>query len=136
MYGHKGKGKKPKKDGKPVANTSKATRPGPKPGITCFYCKGDGHWKHNCPKYLEDKKAVKFAAKDKHIFDIHVIDVFLASARSNTWLFDSGSVARIYYSHQELQNKRYLGKDEVTMRVGNDLKVEAIAVGTRHLHWP
>ncbi|XP_020270258.1 uncharacterized protein LOC109845422 [Asparagus officinalis] len=22
----------------------------------CFYCKAKGHWKRNCPKYLEDKK--------------------------------------------------------------------------------
>ena len=79
----KDKGKKPKKDGKFVANTSKTTKPGPKPGTSCFYCKGDGHWKRNCPKYLEDKRG-KIAAKDKGICDIHVIDVFLTSSRSNT----------------------------------------------------
>ena len=41
--GKKAKGKKgkPKKDGKPVAGPPKA--PKLKPGITCFYCKGDGH---------------------------------------------------------------------------------------------
>src|SRR3954451_4038816 len=57
--GKKEKGKKgnPKKGGKLVAIPCKAPKPGPKPGIECLYCKGDGHWKRNCPKYLEDKKA-------------------------------------------------------------------------------
>ena len=95
--GKKGKGKngKSKKNGKPVATPSKAPRPGPKPGVECFYCKGGGNWKRNCPKYLEDKKAGKIARKDKGICDIHVIDVYLTSARRNTWVFDIGSVAHI-----------------------------------------
>jgi hypothetical protein len=29
----------------------------------------------------------------KSIFDIHVIDVYLTSARSSAWVFDNGSVA-------------------------------------------
>ena len=74
----------------PVATTSKGPKPGPKPDVTCFYCKGDGHWKRNCPKYLEDKKANKFVRKDKGICDIHVIDAYLTSARSNTQVFEIG----------------------------------------------
>ena len=31
---------------------------------------------------------------------------------------------------QELQNKRRLARDEVTMRVGNGSKVDVVAVGT------
>nr|BDI54541.1 retrotransposon protein, putative, Ty1-copia subclass [Triticum aestivum] len=59
----KGKGKKNfKKDGKDVAApgkpvTGKKSKNGPKPETECFYCKGKGHWKRNCPKYLADKKA-------------------------------------------------------------------------------
>ena len=59
----KGKGKKNfKKDGKDVAApgkpvTGKKSKKGPKPETECFYCKGKGHWKRNCPKYLADKKA-------------------------------------------------------------------------------
>ena len=37
----KGKKGKPRKDGKSVAGPPKA--PKLKPGVTCFYCKGDGH---------------------------------------------------------------------------------------------
>ena len=59
----KGKGKKNfKKDGKGVAApgkpvTGKKSKNGPKPETECFYCKGNGHWKRNCPKYIVDKKA-------------------------------------------------------------------------------
>ncbi|XP_044367190.1 uncharacterized protein [Triticum aestivum] len=59
----KGKGKKNfKKDGKDVAAldkpvAGKKSKNGPKPETECFYCKGKGHWKRNCPKYLADKKA-------------------------------------------------------------------------------
>ena len=35
------------------------------------------------PKYLEDKKAGKIVGKEKGIFDIHVIDVYLTCARPN-----------------------------------------------------
>ena len=52
----KGKGKKNfKKDdngvdapGKQAAG--KKSKNGPKPETECFYCKGKGHWKRNCPK--------------------------------------------------------------------------------------
>ena len=130
----KGKKGKPRKDGKSVAGPPKA--PKLKPGVTCFYCKGDGHWKRNCRKYLEDKKAGKIAGKDKGIYDIHVIDVYLTSVWSNTWVFDTGSIAHICNSQEELQNKRRLMRDEVTMRVGNGCKVDVVAVGTLPLRLP
>ena len=51
----KGKGKKNfKKDGKGVAAPGKSvagkkSKNGPKLETECFYCKGSGHWKRNCP---------------------------------------------------------------------------------------
>ena len=80
----------------------KKPKAGPKPETKCFYCKGNGQWKRSYPKYLVDKKDGKV---NKGIFDIHVIDVYLTSARSNPWVFDTCSVARISNSKQELQNK-------------------------------
>ena len=43
--------------------------------------------------------------KKKGIFDIHVIDVYLTGNRSSAWVFDTGSVAHICNSKQELRNK-------------------------------
>ena len=95
----KGKGKKNfKKDGKDVAAPSKQVaaqvkkpKSGPKPETKCFYCKGTGQQKRNYPKYLVDKKDGKV---NKAIFDIHVIDVYFTSVRSNPSVFDTGSVAK------------------------------------------
>jgi len=132
--GKKGKSKGNfKKDGKSVAISEKKTKAGPKPDTECFYCKGTGHWKRNCPKYLADKKDGKV---NKGICDIHVIDVYLTSSRSSAWVFDTGSVANICNSKQGLRNSRPLARDEVTMRVGNGSKVDVIAVGTLPLHLP
>ena len=73
----KGKKGSPKKDGKSVVVHPKA--PKPKSGVECFYGRGEGHWKRNCPKYLKDKKVDKVVKRDKDIFDIHVVDLFLTS---------------------------------------------------------
>ena len=91
-----------KKNGKKVVTPGKKPKFGPKPETECFYCKGNGHWKRNYNKYLVDKKDGKV---NKGIFDIHVIDVYLTSARSTPWVFDTYSVAKISNSKQELQNK-------------------------------
>ena len=45
-----------KKNSKQVAAQEKKPKSGPKPETECFYYKGTGHWKRNCPKYLADKK--------------------------------------------------------------------------------
>ena len=52
------KGKKGnfKKNGKKVAAQVKKPKSGPKPETKCFYCKGTGHWKRNCPKDLAERK--------------------------------------------------------------------------------
>jgi hypothetical protein len=78
------KGRKPQRDDKHVAGPPRA--PKVKPGVKSFYCKGDSHWKRNCLKYLEEEKAGKVVAREKGIFDIHVIDINLTSAHSNTWV--------------------------------------------------
>ena len=81
----------------------KKPKSGPKPETKCFYCKGTGHWKRNCPKYLADKKDGKV---NKGIFDIQIIDVYFTSVRSNPSVFDTGSVAKSSNSKRELQNEQ------------------------------
>ena len=56
--------------------------------------------------------------------------MYLTNSRSSAWIFDTGSLAHICNSKQELRNKRRLAKDEVMMHVGNGSKVDWIAVGT------
>ena len=65
---------------------------------------------------------------NKGIFDIHVIDVYLTGARSSPWVFDTGSVAMISNSKQELQNEQRLVEGEVTMCVGSVSKIDMITI--------
>src|SRR3954462_238721 len=74
-------------------------------------CRGDDHQVHNCPKYIKDEQAGKHAGIEKGICDIHVIDVYLTRSRSSTWAFDTGSIARICISPEELQNRWDLARD-------------------------
>ena len=57
-----------------------------------------------------------------------VIDVYLTSTPSSTYVLDTGSVANIGNSKQKLQNKRRLAKGEVTMCVGSVSKVDVITI--------
>jgi hypothetical protein len=59
---------------------------------------------------------------------ISSIALFLVVSRCSAWVFDTGSIAHICNSKQELRNRRRLAKDEVMMRVGNGSKVDVIAV--------
>ena len=62
--------------------------------------------------------------------------MYLTNTRSSSWVFDTGAVAHICNSKQELRNKRRLAKDKVTMHVGNGSKVDVITFGTLPLHLP
>ena len=67
------KGKKEelhRKNSKQVAAPMKKLKARPKPGTECFYCKGNGHWKWNCPRYLADKKDGKV---NKSIYFIYML---------------------------------------------------------------
>ena len=76
------------------------------------------------PQILGDKKDSKV---NKGI-DIHVIDVYFTSVHCNPRVFDTGSLAKISISKQELQNEQRLVKGEVTMFVGSDSKVDKITI--------
>ena len=54
--------------------------------------------------------------------------MYFTSVYSNPSVFDTGSVAKISNSKQELQNEQILVKGEVTMCVGSDSKVDKITI--------
>ena len=74
---------------------------------------------------MVDKKDGNF---NKSIFDICVIDVYLTSTPSSTWVLDTGSVANIGNSKQKLRDKQRLAKGEVTMCVGSVSKDDMITI--------
>lgn len=146
MVGNKGakgkgkwKGKKrigSKTDAPSKPTSKKALKP--KGGVAkpakgdCHYCKKPGHWKRNCPAYLEDLKKMKSV----QIADqgIYVIEVNLST--STSWVLDTGCGSHICINVQELQRSRTLAKGEIDLRVGNGARVAALAVGTYHLSLP
>ena len=129
----KGKGKGPVKN-RDKSNPKSKTRPGPSNDDQCHYCKEPGHWKRNCKKYLEDLKKKK--ESETSASGIHVIEVNVTTACSTSWVLDTGCGSHIYINVQGLQNRRKLAKGEVDLRVGNGVKVAALAVGTFHLSLP
>ncbi|KAK8590161.1 hypothetical protein V6N12_024544 [Hibiscus sabdariffa] len=98
----------------------------------CFHCGKTGHWKRNCPIYLEDVKKAK--AVGASVSGIYVIDVHVST--SSSWVLDTGCGSHICTSVQGLHTRRTLAKGDVDLRVGNGARVAALAVGTYVLPLP
>ncbi|KAK8538769.1 hypothetical protein V6N12_034477 [Hibiscus sabdariffa] len=124
----KGKGKKVAKskgNGKTKPKGKEALKP--KGGVSkdgkCFHCGKTGHWKRNCPIYLEDVKKAKVVGAS--VSGIYVIDVNMSTYSS--WVLDTGCGSHICTSVQGLHTRRSLAKGDVDLRVGNGARVAALA---------
>ncbi|KAI5404436.1 hypothetical protein KIW84_051561 [Lathyrus oleraceus] len=126
--GGKGKGEEVAKP-EPIALAWKPSGGIAKEG-TCFHCGKTGHWKRNCPKYLEDKKN----GVETSTSSIFVIKINLSTSAS--WILDTGCGSHICTNVQGLKRSRDLAKDEVDLQVSNGAKVVALAIGTYVLTLP
>ncbi|EXC14254.1 hypothetical protein L484_021752 [Morus notabilis] len=111
----KGKNKRPKKAKSPIQ----------KPKGKCFHCNGEGHWKRNCHKYLEELKKKKEQGKS----DLLVLETCLVEGDTSAWIIDSGATNHVYFSLQSLSSYTELADGDYTMKVGNGARVSAKAVG-------
>ncbi|KAK8632220.1 hypothetical protein V6N13_028996 [Hibiscus sabdariffa] len=98
----------------------------------CFHCNKSGHWKRNCPVYLEEVKKAKVVGAS--VSGIYVIDVNMST--SSSWVLDTGCGSHICTYVQGLHMRRNLAKGDVDLRVGNGARVAALAVGTYVLSLP
>ncbi|KAK8597134.1 hypothetical protein V6N12_065610 [Hibiscus sabdariffa] len=133
----KGKGKKVAKSkgsGKTKAKGKNVLKP--KGAISkdgkCFHCNKSGHWKRNCPVYLEEVKKAK--AVGASVSGIYVIDVNMST--SSSWVLDTSCGSHICTSVQGLHMRRNLAKGDMDLRVENGARVAALAVGTYVLSLP
>ena len=92
----------------------------------CHHCQKVGHWKRNCPKYLEDIKAGRVTPTGM-TSSIHMIEINHAS--SSIWVFDTGCGSHLCNHLQGLRDVRRLAKGDIDLRVGNGAKVAAVSVG-------
>ncbi|XP_071933635.1 uncharacterized protein [Coffea arabica] len=108
--------KKRKKQGKGFKNPTNKPVKKPKKAkadqskATCFHCGQTGHWKRNCKAYLESLKQKKLAE----------------ASSPGTYMIEINS----------LKDSRQLGKNEITLRIGNGAKVATLAVGTYYIALP
>ncbi|KAG8485844.1 hypothetical protein CXB51_019240 [Gossypium anomalum] len=131
IHNNKGKGKakvqtKPKGKGKPKPGKGKAALK-PKGGVSkegnYFHCGVIGHWKRNCPIYLEEIKKAKTSGTSAS--GIYVIDINLSTTTS--WVLDTGCGSHICTFVQGLQRSRTLARGDVDLRVRNGARVAALA---------
>jgi hypothetical protein len=73
----------------------------------CFHCKEIGHWKRNCELYLPSMKSKgSKGTSTLGTLNVYVTNIFLADSYTNSWVFDTGSVAHICNSMQGMIRSR------------------------------
>ena len=77
----------------------------------CFHCGVTGHWKQNCPIYLEEVKKAKI--RGMSALGIYVININLSTTTS--WVLDTGCGSHICTSVQGLQRSRTLARGDVDL---------------------
>src|SRR5688572_15246539 len=87
-----------------------------------LHCNKIHHWKRNCSKYLNDKKA------SASISCVYVIRVNYASTTSWVFVSGCGSHTHICTNVQGLTRSRKLAKIAIELRVANGAQVSAAAV--------
>ncbi|GJS71836.1 retrotransposon protein, putative, ty1-copia subclass [Tanacetum coccineum] len=95
---------------------------------TCHHCKKVGHWKRNCPVYLDElikKKKQVDTANSSNIFTIE-----LFSFLNKSWVYDTGCGTHICNTKQGLRGERKLKQGALYLYVGNGVRAQVKAIGT------
>ncbi|GJS81213.1 zinc finger, CCHC-type containing protein [Tanacetum coccineum] len=111
----------------------------PKKDQACHYCNVVGHWKRNCPLYLEElrtnknKKAEHGAATSGNLF---MIELFNLTHKLNSWVYDTGCGIHICNTLQGFRVERKLSYGEQYLHVGNGAQAAVEAIGVFNLVLP
>ncbi|GJT49537.1 retrotransposon protein, putative, ty1-copia subclass [Tanacetum coccineum] len=111
----------------------------PKKDQACHHCNVVGHWKRNCPLYLEElrtnknKMAEHGAAASGNLF---MIELFNLTHKLNSWVYDTGCGIHICNTLQGFRVKRKLSYGEQYLHVGNGAQAAVEAIGVFNLVLP
>ncbi|GJR37273.1 retrotransposon protein, putative, ty1-copia subclass [Tanacetum coccineum] len=111
----------------------------PKKDQACHHCNVVGHWKRNCPLYLEElrtnknKKAEHGAATSGNLF---MIELFNLTHKLNSWVYDTGCGIHICNTLQGFRVERKLSYGEQYLHVGNGAQAAVEAIGVFNLVLP
>ena len=92
------------------------------PRHQCIECKGRGHYKRDCPKFL--KKLLE-EGEDTITF---VDESLYLSYDNSPWWFDSGATVHVANSLQGASMRRSLPSDRRRIKVANGLEAEVEAI--------
>ena len=91
----------------------------------CTYCQVEGHWKRNCPKFLNAKNIGEcmVSSRETHVLELNYVDNL-----TNAWIIDSGATDHVCSSLQVLTKTRMLNPGELSLRLGIGSRVDTEAV--------
>ena len=82
--------------------------------------------KRNCPQYLATLKNKKDGPSEGML----ILESNLTVSSTSSWMLDSDFSAHLCTSMQVLEESRRLRDGEMILRIGNEARVAAVAVGT------
>nr|GEY66371.1 retrotransposon protein, putative, Ty1-copia subclass [Tanacetum cinerariifolium] len=98
---------------------------------TCHHCHVAGHWKSNCPLYLEElrknkDKAKHGAAASSNLF---MIALFNLTYKLNSWVYDTECGIHVCNTLQGFKEEMKLSYGEQYPQVGNEAQAAIEAIG-------
>ncbi|GJU59039.1 retrotransposon protein, putative, ty1-copia subclass [Tanacetum coccineum] len=122
---------------KPKPNPLKR-KENPNKDQACHHCHVAGHWKRNCPLYLEElrankKKSEPGAAVSGNLF---AIELFNLTYKLNSWVYDTGCGIHVCNTLQGFKVERKLSYGVQYLQVGNGTQAAVEAIGMFDLVLP
>ncbi|GJT81396.1 reverse transcriptase domain-containing protein [Tanacetum coccineum] len=116
----------------------KKRKENPNKDQACHHCHMTGHWKRNCPLYLEElrankKKSEPGAAVSGNLF---AIELFNLTYKLNSWVYDTGCGIHVCNTLQGFKEERKLSYGDQYLQVGNGTQAAVEAIGMFDLVLP